>query len=158
MMRDLLRLPDEVSHELRDFANHAAGLLRRELLPTRPPQNGIIQADGVTGVVTYRDGQFQIELVIVAPMIAIPAHAHPDVESIEMGFSGGIDLFVEQEQRAFARDPRADGTSRNLGRCVYVPAGAMHSGFANETGATFLSIQRWLSGVSPGFIRENWRE
>jgi hypothetical protein len=157
MMRDL-KLPKEISPELRTFAEAVSDCLFHGGLLTRPPQDGIIHADGVTGIVVYRAGPLQIELVIVGPMVSIPVHAHPDVESIEMGFSGGIDLFVEQEQRAFARTPRADGTSRNLGRCVYVPANAMHSGYANESGASFLSIQRWLNGVAPGFIRRNWRE
>lgn len=47
-----------------------------------PSDSSSITIDGfVTGTVLYRDGDFQVQLFIIAPRTEIPEHSHPDIDT-----------------------------------------------------------------------------
>ena len=48
-----------------------------------PIKNGLLFIEGVSGIVLYRNEQFQVELFICQPNLVIPEHTHPDVDSYE---------------------------------------------------------------------------
>jgi hypothetical protein len=48
-----------------------------------PIKNGLLFIEGVSGIVLYRNEQFQVELFICQPNLFIPEHTHPDVDSYE---------------------------------------------------------------------------
>jgi len=122
-----------------------------------PPQDGILFDAGVTSIVLYREGEYQVEMIVVAPGVRIPPHVHDDVDSYEVAFSGAMELFVAEEQCCHLRAPRADGLSRNLLRFVPIRSDAVHHGNTHERGAVFLSVQRWRDGVKPSHVGLNWR-
>ena len=48
-----------------------------------PFKNPLLFIEGVSGIVLYRNKNYQVELFICQPNIIIPEHKHPDVDSYE---------------------------------------------------------------------------
>ena len=112
--------------------------------PTCPPnEQAIIHQGDTTGVVLYRDGCFQVELFIVKPNVEIVQHIHPNVDSYEVHLAGNIDFYCE-------------GILYNKGVPVRVKPDAWHGGFFGPQGGSFLSVQKWINGVSPKFVGDDW--
>jgi hypothetical protein len=143
----------DAPQELRQFLEH---YFVGDAIKLRPPQDCLLAWEGITTMVLYREGQFQVELVIVEPDTKIPAHCHDDVESYEVAIGGQLEFFVDGTQSGFFREPRADGVSRDLGKFVPVRADAWHGGRSGPQGACFLSVQRWRDGVAPDRVGRNW--
>jgi len=113
--------------------------------PTCPPCDKPIIYEGDTrGVVLYRHGQFQVELFIVKPNVEIVQHIHPNVESYEVHLAGNIDFYC-------------DGVLYNQGIPVRVRPESWHGGFFGPQGGSFLSVQKWLNGVKPTFVGDDWK-
>jgi quercetin dioxygenase-like cupin family protein len=121
-----------------------------------PPMDAATVLPGLTVLTLVRRPPFQLEVVVLAPNVAVPMHGHPDVESCEIGFAGDLELSVDGSPAVIFRGARRDGISRLLGRYVYIPAGAMHGGRTGPLGASFLTAQRWLNGVQPVCVVNNW--
>lgn len=147
-------LRDVKAPDLRAFM---AQYFATDAIKVRPPQENILLYRGVTSVVLYREGQFQVELIVVEPGVHIPLHCHDDVESFEVAFSGGINLEIDGKAASAIREPRANGMMRDFGRYVPIPSDAPHGGTAGPQGACFLSVQRWRDGVPPTHVGLNWR-
>jgi quercetin dioxygenase-like cupin family protein len=112
--------------------------------PTCPPnEHAIIQQGNTSGVVLYRNGQFQVELFIVQPNVEIVQHIHPNVDSYEVHLAGDINFYC-------------DGILYNDGKPVRVTTNAWHGGFFGPQGGSFLSVQKWINGVSPKFVGDDW--
>ena len=120
----------------------------------RPPHDAVRAVAGIYTLVLYREPPYQVEAVTIAPNTEIPPHHHPRMDSFEVATSGELLFFVDDRQTGYPRAARADGSSRNLGKYVPIPADAWHGGRAGPTGASFLSVQLWHGAV--GHVLENW--
>lgn len=147
-------LVPQVDEQLARFAEDyfAGGRIR-----VAPPQANVLATDGLTSVVLFREGQHQVELILIAPGVRVPPHVHDDVDSIEVAFSGELELFIAGIQCAYVRSPRADGTARDLLRFVPIRHDALHGGGTQGQSAIFLSVQRWRDGMQPSHVVLNWR-
>lgn len=132
----------------------------------KPPQDGLFfQATPgsnepgakVASIVLYRDWPFQVEMIVFTPGVEIQQHLHDDVDSCEVAFSGGVELYVEGLQVAYLREPRADGVSRDCLKWAPIPHDAAHGGHAGPQGGTFLSVQMWRS-KAPTHVGQEWQE
>ena len=114
--------------------------------PICPPNNNaIVQEGDLFGVVVYRKEQFQVELFIGKPNISIVQHIHPNVDSYEVHLAGNIDFYC-------------DGILYNKGTPVRVKPDAWHGGFFGPEGGSFLSVQKWLNGIKPSFVGNDWKD
>ena len=114
--------------------------------PTCPPaKNAIVQEGDLSGVVLYRKGQFQVELFIVKPNVTIVQHVHPNVDSYEVNLTGDIDFYC-------------DGVLHTSGKPVRVKTNSWHGGYFGPQGGSFLSIQKWLNGIEPDFVGNDWKD
>lgn len=132
------------------FAESA--LAGRMLFPAEPLSTA--EYDGVTAHVLYRNGEFQAELIVCAPNVVLPDHAHPRADSIEVFYQGslrfnvgGRDVLPGMDDRRFARVIK--------GRGVRIDAGVRHSVRVGSEGAVFHSFQRWR-GCEPRPIGDDW--
>lgn len=126
-----------------------------------PPQAGLLfqQRPGTsaTSVVLYRAPPYQVELIVFGPGTIIPRHRHDHVESLEVMFSGSLELYVDDIPRVMIREPRREGgMSRDVLRFVPIPRDAYHHG-RTVGGGCFLSVQRWL-GMAPTHVGLEWQD
>lgn len=129
-------------------------------LPARPPMDGAVAVvEGVSGVVLWRDGTFQVQMFVCAPNTNVPTHTHPDVDSYEAHLTGGIDFYIDGKltipQKAASKAGK-NGASRCYGWTARVRPYTPHSAKVGENGGAFLSIQHWLNGIKPTSVGENW--
>ena len=116
-----------------------------ETKPTDPPFNGsIIYQGDTTGVVLYRKAPYQVELFIVKPNSIIKQHIHPNVDSYEVNLSGNV-VF------------ECDGIKHSDCTPVRVKPESWHGGSFGTQGGSFLSVQKWLNGVEPTFVGDDWK-
>ena len=129
-------------------------------MPMKPPTKDCVAVvEGVSGVVLWRDGDFQVQMFICEPHTSIPAHTHPDVDSYEVHLTGGIDFYINDKlviPAKAANKVKKDGSSRCYGWTNRVHPHTSHSAKAGANGGAFLSIQHWLNGVKPTSVGENW--
>lgn len=127
----------------------------------RPPSPGVHYYGDLSGMILYRDDEFQAELFIVKPdpVERCGEHGHPDVDSMEVAISGELYFTINgkpvmSHRKAFA--VADDGALANYGHIVRVQPGLSHTAFVGKEGGCFLSLQRWLNGVVPSSIGLNW--
>ncbi|MGZ5050454.1 MAG: hypothetical protein ACXWF8_05275 [Methylobacter sp.] len=118
-----------------------------------PPRTTPISFYGnMTGVVLYRHENYQVELFIADPDSVAPSHVHPDVDSFELYLSG--DLVFNIGGVVFdpaLQDSLSFGPTRIRPDC-------WHDGKTGKIGGAFLSIQKWLNGVPPTSVGDNWAD
>lgn len=107
-----------------------------------PMRDSIKSYDNGNGVTLFRDGQFQVQLWIGDPRTEIPPHFHPNVETVEVHVAGFINYKTAQHKQ-------------HDGQCT-ISAGEVHGGRAGRTGGCFISIQKWLNGIVPTSIEDDW--
>ena len=108
-----------------------------------------------TCFVIDRQPPFQAELCVFPPHAIVPPHVHPDVDSIEYWVCGEGELLVE----GVNSQTRLPDFMRKIveTQCgVRIKPDAVHYGYAGVTGATFLSMQKWLNGIEPDHVGHNW--
>jgi quercetin dioxygenase-like cupin family protein len=111
-----------------------------------PEVNALSHVAETHGVVLYRQGPYQVELFNVKPNSTIPLHIHPDVDSFEVFVGGDIEFIcngVSEKQNV-------------LGGSTRVLPSSWHGGNFGKRGGCFISIQKWLNGVEPKFVGDNW--
>jgi hypothetical protein len=113
--------------------------------PTDTPTNynGVL-----SGVVLYRQGPYQVQLFNVQPNSEIEPHIHPNVDSYEVFVGGDInfmcdDVWFEQNE---------------LGSRIRVKPSSWHGGKFGARGGCFLSVQKWLNGVPPTSVGDDWHD
>jgi len=107
----------------------------------------IVNIDGdVTETLIYRNQQFQVEQLSVAPNTVLTPHGHPNVDSYMVYVSGQLQFDVGGDSHT---------PSIPYDEFIRVPAGCVHGGNTGQNGGVFLSIQHWLNGVKPTFIFTN---
>lgn len=134
-----MKHPDPPSGDA-DIRAYAAWWNRHR--PIRVPDDGVRVYDGVYGVTLHRHGPFQAQLFIVAPNRGSPRHAHPNIDSLELGIAGA-DTFVSDRNYRF----------KNL---ICVAPNEFHTAAADEKGGAFISFQKWLNGVAPSSVELDW--
>lgn len=109
-----------------------------------PPEKAQLRVGGISGTVLYRRGQYQVEQFIAEPFASAPAHHHPNIDTIEYIVSGSL-VFDHKTGRACGPGDR-----------VRVHPGEVHVARAGENGVCFISMQRWLNGISPTSVTLDW--
>lgn len=120
--------------------------------PIEPPADHYRAGPGSSGLIVFRSGAFQAELVQFEPGHIVPPHRHPRVSAYDVHLGGtGLITLAGRVLR-----PRAPILDRPLASRVPVLAGVVHSGEAGPEGARFLSLQHWHDGEATGFIVDDW--
>jgi hypothetical protein len=147
----------------RNLASFARWFLSQPFSSIRPQHNGVrfFQTSGgwVSGIVLFRDGQFQVELFCGSGAGYFPEHKHPNVDSIEVHLCGEIAFTINGVQMFRAGEISQvldDGSSSISGKRVRVRPGVSHGATVGSTGGAFLSIQRWREGVTPTSVGLDW--
>lgn len=108
--------------------------------------------DGLSGMTVYREGQFQVQLFLVAPLVDIPDHRHPNVDSYEVALTG---MEFRHSGEIVLPDEYASAP-HTTGFCIRVHPQDLHGGTAGPDGGSFLSVQQWLNGVPPTSVGDDW--
>lgn len=114
----------------------------------RPPLHGVYIYPGTKAITLYRQGQYQVQMVCFDPYVTVKEHSHPNIESYEYV------IRYEQEKPEEDTELSYDITSgaahtKIKQTLVHLPPSTPHSGKTGANGGVFLSIQKWLNGVSP---------
>ena len=113
-----------------------------------PPDNALSHVAETHGVVLYRQTPYQVELFNVKPNSEIPEHIHPNVDSFEVYLGGDINFMCNGEYH----------NQNTIGGCIRVHPNSTHGGHFGKRGGCFLSIQKWLNGVEPKFVGDDWSD
>jgi quercetin dioxygenase-like cupin family protein len=117
--------------------------------PFNTPNDSPTNANGtLSGVVLYRQDQYQVQLFNVQPNCVIEPHIHPNVDSFEV-FVGGDIVFINDN----VEHPRT-----KLFDVIRVKPTSWHGGKFGERGGCFLSVQKWLNGVPPTSVGNDWKD
>jgi len=111
--------------------------------PIQCPGGAISRIGKISGITLYRNGQFQVQMFIGEPLSSAPKHSHPNIDSVEVVLSG--ELILDEA-----------GTAIKPGDVVPVAPGEFHVARAPKEGVCFLSIQKWLNGVNPTSVVDDW--
>lgn len=124
------------------------------------PFDDSVYADGrVNGTVLFRQPPYQVQMFVFAPDSVIPEHIHPNVDSFEVYLSGDIVFSVEGSEVTpsfLSQRAGKDGRHVLYGHTIRIHPDTWHSGVTGPKGGVFLSVQKWLNGVSPEFIGHDW--
>ncbi len=120
------------------------------ILIKSPVAGAICVTECFSELVIYRSSPFQVTLIILFPMKYITPHYHPNVDAYNINITGDGESVVAG--RFWTKKIQGDLT---IDRRIPVLARAVHYGMSKE-GTSFLSIQKWKNGVSPGFLAEDW--
>jgi hypothetical protein len=98
----------------------------------------------------FRNEDMQVQLFNVPSHYIIPAHTHPNVDSIQVYVDGEI-TFSHRGEFVFEAIGEPVGTepSSFKWRMIRVGPGDKHGAVAGAAGARFMSIQQWLGGIPP---------
>lgn len=130
--------------------------------PIRPPfEDPVYVNDNSHSYVLYREGQYQVELYLVAPNSYVPPHSHPHIENIIIVWGGEMDLkngnqYYNLDQ--YFDEPAPDGTCKLFGQVTLkMTPGVEHEVNVKKKGAAFLSIERWADGITPTSAILEWK-
>ena len=122
-----------------------------------PMKNGLFFYEGISGLVLYRTGKFQVELFLCPPDTVIPEHTHPDVDSYEC-FLHGMEFHLDGEIKTSMQEAiqEQNGYPTCLHNTIRVMPNQRHGGRTSNRGGAFVSIQHWLNGIEPSNVGLNW--
>jgi len=113
-----------------------------------PAEKALIYQKDTHGVALFRQDPYQVEMFTVEPNSEIVPHIHPNVDSYEVYVSGDI---------VFTRDGE-EFKQTVYGDTIRVRPNSWHGGKFGERGGCFLSVQKWLNGVKPTFVGNDWKD
>lgn len=121
----------------------------------------IRKIEDVTSITWYRSDEFQVQLFATPPNYIIPEHTHPNVDSYEVLLGGDMKFskhgkWVEYQDLTFPPEKTHQGLHPARGGCIRVKPEDLHGGMTGVTGAAFLSVQRWLNGVKPHCVANDY--
>ena len=102
----------------------------------------------LSGTVLYRHESYQVQLFIVQPNSEIAPHIHPNVDSFEVFVGGDIHFMCDNNWFEQTK----------LGDKIRVTPNSWHGGKFGQRGGCFLSVQKWLNGVPPTSVGDDWRD
>ena len=142
-----LEFNDDLSHFLEWYLKEKPGVC----IPIN--EQPVFFVEDVTGVVIYRHKDYQVQLFTCAPNGVIPSHTHPNVDSFEVSL-WGMEFSLEGKKIISIKH------SLNSKTFSYLPIRVLpkseHGAKAGVKGGCFLSIQRWLNGVKPTSVGNDW--
>lgn len=123
------------------------------------PMEGYQQVGPFTGLILFREGQFQVQMWLCPPGAEAKEHFHRNVDTIQIYLSGEIWIQVNgawhaQPDQPFGTLP--DGTCSARGHWARVRPYERHLFKIGPKGGAFLTIERWVGGVTPGKMEEDW--
>ena len=134
-----------------------AYLDRHPIRADMPAEGARSNVGAIEGALLFRDGDFQVQLFSVPPHYIVPAHVHPNVDSIEVYVDGPIKF---SHRGAFVFDTierPCDGDAASYTwRMLRVLPDDMHGAVVGAAGARFMSIQHWLNGVKPDCVGRDY--
>lgn len=143
--------------ELERFLNWY--LSEMDVLSAVPFSGAVSKIENVTGVLMYRQGQFQVQMFCAPEGTIIPEHTHPNVDSYEVYVGGNI-KFTHRGKWVVADNelkPKGDLNTAHLrGFVIRVKPDDPHGGVFGEGGGVFLSVQHWLNGVKPHCVAADY--
>jgi hypothetical protein len=98
--------------------------------------------------ILFRDGCWQVELLMIHPGSTSPLHRHNFCESADVLLCGDLTGSIGGH---FIGKPRGENLIANIQN---LPLGAWHGG-CTDSGLVALSFQRWI-GREPTFIANDW--
>lgn len=117
--------------------------------PINTPNESPTNYNGnLSGVVLYREQPYQVQLFSVLPNSVIEPHIHPNVDSFEVYIGGDIAFMCDDVWHDQVR----------LGDFIRVKPSSWHGGKFGERGGCFLSVQKWLNGVKPTSVGDDWHD
>lgn len=112
--------------------------------PFKQPPDNIVHTGPFAGVTLFREGPFQVQMFIGKPGATAPAHRHPNIDSVEYGVGGNGEQNFKSERNA------------HRGALFFVEPNELHIAQAGSSGGAFISIQKWLNGVEPTSVEQDW--
>jgi len=123
--------------------------------PINTPDESPTNFNGtLSGTVLYRQAPYQVQLFIVQPNSVIEPHIHPNVDSYEVFVGGDIIFTCDGVEHKKPADYKQHALDMNL----RVKPNSWHGGIFGERGGCFLSVQKWLNGVIPTSVGDDWRD
>ena len=124
-----------------------------------PLHDAVSYISGVTAVLLYRDGPYQVQMFVVPPNHIIPEHTHPNVDSMEV-YIGGQIRFSHSGKFVITEDeflnPAPLGLPKMRGKTIRVLPSDLHGGVFGPSGGVFISIQHWINGVDPHCVSADY--
>lgn len=139
-------------YELRDW------FLRQEMKDFRPVE--FRNSGNRCSTVLYRNPPYGIELIVWQPNCVVPAHVHPNMESLVMHLNGdGVLVLGENEEDASEKIARASiwPAKRLHSRNIHIECDRWHGGKTGSTGMVFFSFQRWSGLVEQSVAGQDWK-
>lgn len=139
----------EITPDLLAYAKRFIGMAQSEY---KVPENPIRDYGTVTTIVLHREGQFQTELVISHPNSPEwpGEHRHPNIDSIEVEV---FDCHGLTRNGEVVAKPDLVYEGRYF---VHLLPTDFHGSKASRHGISLLSNQKWLNGVKPSSVGEDW--
>lgn len=120
------------------------------------PKLGITNYGNMISMLLFRQGQFQVELLIAPDnQSSFTEHRHPDVDTVEFGLCGDNELFINGREGHTREQIKLWLADNYKAMPIRIKPTDWHSGIGH-TPYAFLSIQKWLNGVSPTSVGLNW--
>jgi quercetin dioxygenase-like cupin family protein len=116
--------------------------------PINTPSDGVVFVADTHGIVLYRQPPYQVELFMMKPNTEIKPHIHPNVDSFEVYMGGDVDFLCDDKRHV----------TNVLGDSIRVHPQSWHGGKFGPRGGCFLSVQKWLNGVNPTFVGNDWHD
>lgn len=124
--------------------------------PLAPPPDAVKMCEASCEFVIFRRGQYQVEQIILMPGRYVPPHNHPNVDTFEIHLMGSGTAELKLRNDSWFRCKQdADLSKLADKRRLHIKPGQMHRGVAATVNVA-LSFQRWLNGVRPTFITDDW--
>lgn len=125
-----------------------------------PFEGAVSKIEDVTGILLYRQGQFQVQMFAVPEGTIIPEHTHPNVDSIEVYVGGNIRFshsgkYVYSEEELRPKDGPLHCAFKR-GQIIRVRPNDLHGGVFGKGGGVFFSVQHWLNGVTPHCVSADY--
>lgn len=124
-----------------------------------PLLRAVEDVHGVTGIVYFQKGCFQVQLFAMPANYVIPEHTHPNVDSFELYLGGQVMFSHEGKWRTEHENmlnPDDHGLCRQRLRHIRVRPQDLHGGVSGPAGAVFMSVQKWLNGKRPSCVSKDY--
>jgi quercetin dioxygenase-like cupin family protein len=114
-----------------------------------------------TSLILHRDPPYQAQLILKQPNSIIPPHSHPNVDSIEVYVGGDMRAaidgdFISPAASVCVNQSHPLKIAAHRGQAVRIHPNQVHGGVIGPSGGAFLSVQKWLHGISPTFVQCDW--
>ena len=149
-------VPSTEGDDLEEFLEWYVANPRHAAIPFH---HGFTFDQGVCGFVLFRQPPYQVQMFIVAPGYDVPEHRHPNVDSFEVYLGGHLEMrlaghVVVNPDEASVCAP--NGLSHARGCVLRLRPRDWHGGKAGASGGAFLSVQKWLNGLDPTSVGDDW--